>query len=190
MTHRAQHPVTVVTDGACSGNGTADARGGWAAIVVAHDGSEVVLTGTEVPSTNNRMELTAVIEGLAATPAGSTVELVTDSSYVALAISAHWLDAWQRRDWRTAGKKPVANRDLWERLLTQMARHASVSPRLVRGHAGHEMNERVDQLAQDAAATAVAAPPVTEVPAPSVTEVPAPSVDRSTSDDQMGFDLD
>jgi len=166
--------ITVVTDGACSGNGTADARGGWAAIVIAPGGDEVVLTGAEAPSTNNRMELTAAIEGLAAAPAGSAISLVTDSSYVAKAISDRWLDGWQRRGWRTADKKPVANRELWERLLVEMARHASVTPTLVRGHAGHELNERADRLAQDAAASGNATAPPPESP---------------RAGDQMGFDI-
>ena len=166
--------ITVVTDGACSGNGTADARGGWAAIVIAPDGGEVVLTGAEAPSTNNRMELTAAIEGLAAAPHGSAVTLVTDSSYVAKAISDRWLDGWQRRGWRTSDKKPVANRELWERLLVEMSRHASVTPTLVRGHAGHELNERADRLAQDAAASGDASAP------------PAPP---PRAGDQMGFDI-
>lgn len=173
MTHRHQHPVTVVTDGACSGNGTDAARGGWAAIIIAHDGAEVVLTGAEAPSTNNRMELMAAIEGLAAVPDGSTVDLITDSSYLAKAITEDWLGSWQRRGWRTAGKKPVANRDLWERLLVQIARHQEVTPRLVRGHAGHDLNERADRLAQDAAATADATTPPMD----------------GTPSEQMGFDI-
>ncbi len=174
MSHRNQHPVTVVTDGACSGNGTDDARGGWAAIVIAADGSESVLTGAEAPSTNNRMELMAAIEGLAAAPDGSRVELVTDSSYLAKAITDDWLGSWRKRGWKTAGKKPVANRDLWERLLTQLARHESVSPTLVRGHAGHELNERADRLAQDAALTA---------------EATTPPMDGSPPPGQMGLDI-
>lgn len=166
--------ITVVTDGACSANGTDDARGGWAAIVIAPDGAETVLTGAEAPSTNNRMELMAAIEGLAAAPAGSDVRLVTDSSYLAKAITDDWLGAWQKRGWRTAGKKPVANRDLWERLLAQMARHHAVRPQLVRGHAGHDLNERADRLAQDAAATA---------------EATTPPMDGSPYSDQLGLDI-
>lgn len=158
------HAVTIVTDGACSGNGRDDSRGGWAAIIIHEDRSETVLTGAEAPSTNNRMELMGAIEGLAAAPEGSAVALITDSSYLAKAITDRWLDAWQRRGWKTAGKKPVANRDLWERMVTEIARHRSVSPQLVRGHAGHELNERADRLAQDAAASAPAsAPPRAEV---------------------------
>ena len=144
---------TLVTDGACSGNGTDDARGGWAAILTAPDGAETVLTGGEYPTTNNRMELMAALEGLSEAPEGSDVELVTDSSYLANAISKGWLDGWQRKGWRTASKQPVANRDLWERMLVELARHGRVRPVLVRGHAGHEANERADRLAQEAART-------------------------------------
>jgi len=144
-------PITLITDGACSGNGTADARGGWAAILVDATGHELVLTGGEAPSTNNRMELTAALEGLAAAPTGADIELVTDSTYLANAISQGWLDGWQRRGWRTAAKKPVANRELWERMIGELARHARVRTTLVRGHAGHDANERADRLAQQAA---------------------------------------
>src|SRR5215210_2908791 len=119
---------TLVTDGACSGNGTDAARGGWAAIITAPDGAETVLTGGEFPPTNNRMELTAALEGLRALPDGADVELVTDSSYLANAISKGWLAGWSRKGWRTAGKQPVANRDLWERIMAELARHR-VPPR-------------------------------------------------------------
>lgn len=160
----SDHPTdnttyTLVTDGACSGNGTDAARGGWAAILTAPDGKETVLTGGEMPTTNNRMELMAALEGLREAPAGSRVELVTDSSYVANAIMKGWLAGWQRKGWRTASKQPVANRDLWERMITELARHEKVRPVLVKGHAGHEANERADRLAQEAAATAEPAPP-------------------------------
>jgi ribonuclease HI len=152
---------TLVTDGACSGNGTDESRGGWAAILTGPDGAETVLTGGEYPTTNNRMELMAALEGLRATPEGSDVELVTDSSYLANAIGKGWLDGWRRKGWRTASKQPVANRDLWERMLAELARHARVRPTLVRGHAGHEVNERADRLAVEAA---LDAQPRQEVP--------------------------
>lgn len=97
------------------------------------------------------MELTAAIEGLAAAPDGSDVVLVTDSAYVANAIKDRWFDGWQARGWRNSRRQPVANRDLWELLLEQLARHHSVQPTLVKGHAGHADNERADRLAQDAA---------------------------------------
>ena len=171
-------PVTLITDGACSGNGTDASRGGWAAILVGPDGEETVLTGAEMPTTNNRMELTAAIEGLRAAPAGSDVELVTDSSYIANAIAKRWLEGWQKRGWRTAAKGQVANRDLWEQMIEAIARHHAVRPTLVRGHAGHGLNERADQLAQDAALTAVPRPRDPEPPAP-----------PPRAGEQLGFDV-
>ena len=176
------HSVTLITDGACSGNGTDLSRGGWAAILIGADGAETVLTGAEMPSTNNRMELTAAIEGLAAAPAGSDVELVTDSSYLANAIAKRWLDGWQRRGWRTAAKGPVANRDLWEQMIAAIARHARVRPTLVRGHAGHAANERADRLAQEAALTAEPRPPA-------ATGEPAPAPVAGPAGEQLGWDL-
>jgi len=172
---------TLVTDGACSGNGTEAARGGWAAILTTPDGDETVLTGGEFPTTNNRMELIAALEGLRAAPEGSDVELVTDSSYVANAISKGWLAGWQRKGWRTASKQPVANRDLWERMIQEIARHRTVRPVLVRGHAGHEANERADRLAQEAALTAE--PRRDPPPQPETATAPPPA------EGQLGLDL-
>ena len=158
---------TLVTDGACSGNGTDDARGGWAAILTAPDGAETVLTGGEYPTTNNRMELMGALEGLRGRARGlARCELVTDSSYVANAISKGWLAGWQRKGWRTASKQPVANRDLWERMILELARHRSVRPVLVRGHAGHEANERADRLAATPPATPSRAARAASPPAP------------------------
>ena len=171
---------TLVTDGACSGNGTDAARGGWAAILTAPDGSETVLTGGEYPTTNNRMELMGALEGLRAAPEGSDVRLVTDSSYVANAISKGWLAGWQRKGWRTASKQPVANRDLWERMIQEIARHRRVHPELVRGHAGHEANERADVLAVEAARVAE---PRREAPPPPP-PAPLPNDPR-----QLGLDV-
>jgi ribonuclease HI len=170
----------LVTDGACSGNGTDAARGGWAAILTAPDGTETVLTGGEYPTTNNRMELMAALEGLRAAPEGAEVELVTDSSYLANAISKGWLDGWRRKGWRTSAKQPVANRDLWERMIAELARHRAVRPTLVRGHAGHEANERADRLAQEAA---LAAEPRVEAPPPP----PDPPPDPAPG--QLGLDV-
>lgn len=177
-------PVTLITDGACSGNGTDAARGGWAAILVGADGRETVLTGAEMPSTNNRMELTAAIEGLRAAPAGSDVELVTDSSYLADAIRKKWLDGWQKRGWRTAAKGPVANQDLWQQMIAAIARHHAVRPTLVRGHAGHALNERADQLAQEAALSAVPRPRDPDPP-----PVPEPAPPPPRAGEQLGFDV-
>jgi ribonuclease HI len=171
---------TLVTDGACSGNGTDAARGGWAAILTAPDGAETVLTGGEYPTTNNRMELIAALEGLRAAPEGADIELVTDSSYVANAILKGWLASWQRKGWRTASRQPVANRDLWERMIAEMARHRRVRPVLVRGHAGHRANERADRLAQEAARKAR---PRREPPEPAPTTAPPPA------EGQLGLDL-
>ncbi len=173
-------PITLITDGACSGNGTADACGGWAAILIDGAGRELVLTGGEAPSTNNRMELMAALEGLAAAPAGADIELVTDSTYLANAISQGWLDGWQRRGWRTAAKQPVANRELWERMIRELARHRRVRTTLVRGHAGHDANERADRLAQQAALEDHGPPP----PAAPVVVPP------EGRDEQLGFTFD
>lgn len=178
---------TLVTDGACSGNGTDDSRGGWAAILTAPDGAETVLTGGEYPSTNNRMELTAALEGLSAVPEGSAVRLVTDSTYVANAISKGWLDGWQRKGWKTAAKQPVANRELWERMIRELARHRVVSTELVRGHAGHGANERADRLAVEAAKDAEPRRAPEPLPAP----VPAPPARPAPADgqEQLGLDV-
>jgi len=171
---------TLVTDGACSGNGTDAARGGWAAILTAPDGAETVLSGGEFPTTNNRMELMAALEGLRAAPEGAEIDLVTDSSYLANAISKGWLEGWQRKGWRTSGKQPVANRDLWERMIRELARHRRVRPVLVRGHAGHAANERADRLAQEAARDAQPRPPAPDLPEPGA---PPPA------EGQLGLDL-
>ena len=174
-------PLTLVTDGACSGNGTPESRGGWAAILHDAHGRELVLTGGEAPSTNNRMELMAALEGLAAAPPGADIELVTDSTYLANAISQGWLAGWQRRGWRTAAKQPVANRELWERMIRELARHHRVRTTLVRGHAGHDANERADRLAQQAASEDRGLPIV----------LPAdPRPLAPTDDTQLGFALD
>lgn len=134
--------VEMWTDGACAGN---PGPGGWAAILRSGP-HEKELAGGEPHTTNNRMELRAVVEGLRALRRPSSVKVVTDSSYVAQAWNAGWLDRWQRNGWRTGEKKDVLNRDLWEELLAVAAPHTVVFER-VRGHAGHELNERADRLA-------------------------------------------
>lgn len=181
MTNSAlESPITLITDGACSANGREGARGGWAAILRDAHGNERVLTGGEAPSTNNRMELTAALEGLAAAPAGSEVALVTDSTYLAHAISKGWLESWQRRGWRTAAKEPVANQDLWRRMIDELARHAQVTTTVVKGHAGHDDNERADRLAQEAALEEWPT-----VAAPSTESSPTPPVPRWAADDDQ-----
>jgi ribonuclease HI len=135
------------TDGACSGN---PGPGGWAAILVALDDGVVVrqveLSGGDPATTNNRMELQAVIEGLRALERPSTVTVHIDSSYVMDAIVKRWYVGWKARGWRTAAKQPVKNRELWEALLEALERH-TVTWRKVRGHAGVALNERCDELA-------------------------------------------
>ena len=133
--------VEAYTDGACKGN---PGVGGWG-VLLRCGGRERELFGGEAHTTNNRMELTAVIEALTALTARSQVRLYTDSQYVQLGIS-EWIHDWKRRGWKTAGKKPVKNEDLWRRLDALAVQH-SVEWLWVRGHDGHPENERADALA-------------------------------------------
>jgi ribonuclease HI len=135
--------VELYTDGACSGN---PGPGGWA-YLLRHPatGKEVEASGGEAMTTNNRMELTAVIEGLAALRAASRVDLFSDSQYVLNGLK-EWLQGWKARGWRTADKKPVKNEDLWRRLDDLSSRH-EIRYHWVRGHDEHPENERCDALA-------------------------------------------
>ena len=135
--------VIIHTDGACSGN---PGPGGWGAILQS-GGKTRELKGGELATTNNRMELMAAIQALEALTRDCRVELHTDSQYVMKGIS-EWIHNWKRRGWMTADKKPVKNDDLWKRLDTARLRH-QVDWRWVKGHAGHELNERADQLARE-----------------------------------------
>lgn len=137
--------VEIYTDGACLGN---PGPGGWGAILVYGD-REKELSGSEQDSTNNRMEMTAAIKALAALKANCQVDLYTDSTYLMKGMT-EWLADWKARGWKTADKKPVKNADLWQKLEHAASRH-KVCWHWVRGHNGHTMNERVDQLAQQAA---------------------------------------
>lgn len=134
--------VTIWTDGACSGN---PGPGGWGALLI-WNGEEMELRGGGADTTNNRMELTAAAEALEALNRPATVDLYTDSQYVRSGI-AEWLANWKRNQWRTAGRKPVKNVDLWQRLDAAREPHL-VTWHWVRGHAGDEGNERADQLAR------------------------------------------
>jgi ribonuclease HI len=136
--------VTIYTDGACRGN---PGPGGWGA-VLAMDGHEKELSGGALQTTNNRMELTAVIEALAALKRGLEVRVFTDSQYVRKGI-LEWLVQWKARGWRTADKKAVKNQDLWERLEKEAARHR-IEWHWVKGHSGVPENERADRLATQA----------------------------------------
>lgn len=133
--------VEMWTDGACKGN---PGVGGWGALLRSN-GHERELFGGEAVTTNNRMELTAVIEGLKALNQPCQVDLHVDSQYVMQGVTK-WIAGWKRNGWRTADKKPVKNQDLWQALDEQVARHA-ISWHWVKGHAGDPGNERADQLA-------------------------------------------
>jgi ribonuclease HI len=134
--------VVIYTDGACSGN---PGPGGWGAILMFGD-KRKELSGGERSTTNNRMELMAAIQALEALNRPCEVELHTDSQYVQKGIH-EWIHSWKRRGWLTADKKPVKNDDLWKRLDAARLRH-KVDWRWVKGHAGHEHNERADELAR------------------------------------------
>ena len=137
-----QKYVEIFTDGACSGN---PGPGGWG--VVLHFGPhEKELSGGEANTTNNRMELTAEIEGLSALKESCNVLLVTDSKYVADGIMQGWAESWRKNGWRKADKKPALNPDLWGKLLDLLEKH-TVNIKWVKGHAGHPENERCDRLA-------------------------------------------
>ena len=134
--------VLLVPDGAVSGN---PGPGGWAVVLVkgAHRRE---LSGGETLTTNNRMELQAVIEGLRALTRPCRVRVQSDSAYVVNAHRQGWLRTWQRNGWRTSARKPVENQDLWQELLAAEEPH-EITWELVKGHAGHELNERADVLA-------------------------------------------
>ena len=134
--------VTLYTDGACSGN---PGPGGWGAILE-FQGTEKELSGGEAETTNNRMELTAVIEGLSALKEPCIVELYSDSKYVIDGLSKGWAASWQRNGWKKADKKPALNPDLWEKLLKLTTIH-TLHYHWVKGHAENEKNNRCDQLA-------------------------------------------
>ncbi len=135
------HPVDIYADGACKGN---PGPGGWGVLLLA-GGHERELCGGEAMTTNNRMELTAVIEALSALTRRSRVRVYTDSQYVQKGIS-EWIHGWKRRGWLTADRKPVKNADLWRR-LDEVARGHEIEWHWVKGHAGHAENERADALA-------------------------------------------
>ena len=134
--------VTLYTDGACSGN---PGPGGWGCILE-YNGVQKELSGGEAETTNNRMELTAVIRGLEALKESCIVELYSDSKYVIDALQKGWAVSWQQKGWRKADKKPALNPDLWERLLELAERH-TLHYHWVKGHADNPMNNRCDEMA-------------------------------------------
>jgi ribonuclease HI len=137
--------VQLITDGACLGN---PGPGGWACLL-RYNHHKRELVGSEPHTTNNRMELTAVIEGLKAVREPCETEVVTDSQYVKNGIT-QWIHGWKRNGWKTSSKKPVQNQDLWEELDEQVSRH-HVHWTWTKGHADHEDNNRADELATQAA---------------------------------------
>jgi len=134
--------VEIFTDGACSGN---PGPGGWGAIL-RYKGNEKELKGGEAATTNNRMELTAAIKALQALNRACAVDLYSDSNYMRDGITK-WIHGWKRKGWRTADGKPVKNAELWQALEEEKSRH-DVTFHWVKGHAGHEENERADELAR------------------------------------------
>jgi ribonuclease HI len=133
--------IDIYTDGACKGN---PGRGGWGALLE-YDGKSRELFGGEVLTTNNRMELTAVIRALEVLKRRCKVRVHTDSTYVQQGISL-WIHSWKKRGWRTADKKPVKNVDLWQQ-LDELAQKHEIEWLWIRGHSGHDGNERADKLA-------------------------------------------
>jgi ribonuclease HI len=135
------------TDGACSGN---PGPGGWGVLLIAREGGAVVktreLSGGEPLTTNNRMELLAAISALETLARPSAITIVTDSAYVKNGVT-QWIHGWKKNGWRTAGRDPVKNVELWQRLDAAQARH-KVTWTWIKGHAGHEENERADELAR------------------------------------------
>lgn len=134
--------IEIYTDGACSGN---PGKGGWGAVLV-YKNTEKEISGYEKETTNNRMELTAVIMALKALKEPCNVKLTTDSKYVCDAVNKGWVYFWKSRGWKKADKKPALNVDLWEQLLELLSIH-NVEFNWVKGHNGHKYNERCDELA-------------------------------------------
>jgi ribonuclease HI len=134
--------VVLYTDGACSGN---PGVGGWACVLI-YKNHQKQLSGSEKQTTNNRMELKAVIEGLKLLKEKCNVEVYSDSAYVVNAVSKGWIEQWQLRGWKTSNKEPVQNQDLWTALLDLLSKH-KVTFIKVKGHADNELNNLCDKLA-------------------------------------------
>jgi ribonuclease HI len=134
--------VILYTDGACSGN---PGPGGWGALLI-WNGTEKELSGGEADTTNNRMEMMAIIEGLKALKEKCHVKIHSDSALIINAFNQHWITNWQKRGWKKSNKKPVENQDLWKEMLRVMAPH-KVDWIKVKGHSTNELNNRVDRIA-------------------------------------------
>lgn len=142
MTHSGTKKVVIYTDGACSGN---PGPGGWGAVMIWGEHRKELFGGA-ADTTNNRMELQAVIEALGALTRTAHIDLYTDSAYVKNGITS-WIHSWKKNGWKTADKKPVKNADLWQALEAARHKH-EVDWHWVKGHAGHPENERADELAR------------------------------------------
>jgi len=142
---KPQHPVRIYTDGACSGN---PGPGGWAAIVIDGD-EEREISGGEMSTTNQRMELRAALEGLRSLEGQRRVALYSDSAYLVNCFRDKWYIRWQQNGWKNSQKRPVESRDLWEGLIALAATH-DVAWHKVAGHSGDPLNERADRLARAA----------------------------------------
>jgi ribonuclease HI len=138
-------PVEIFTDGACRGN---PGPGGWG-VLLRYKGHEKTLRGSELNTTNNRMELMAAILGLESLNRSCEVVLTTDSKYLRDGIK-QWLARWKKNGWKTATRQPVKNEDLWRRLDKAVSKHDNIHWKWVKGHSGHPENERADQLANEA----------------------------------------
>ena len=146
MTSKEIPHVTIYTDGACKGN---PGKGSWAAVLIFEKGGlklEKEISGVHRHTTNNQMELTGVIEALKTLKQICHVTLYSDSAYIVNAFHQRWVENWQRNGWKTKGKEPVKNRELWEELI-ELCKHHKVTFAKVKGHAGIHYNERVDLLA-------------------------------------------
>ena len=135
--------ISVYTDGACSGN---PGIGGWGVVIIANPDKQILLNGGETNTTNNRMELTAAINAVLYFKEKSKFEIFTDSKYLKDGIES-WINKWKQNGWKTANKKPVKNRDLWEKLDEKIIYH-EIKWNWVKGHANNEFNEKADQLAR------------------------------------------
>ena len=136
--------IELFTDGACKGN---PGLGGWG-VLINNSNNFIELKGTQQQTTNNRMELIAVINGLKSIKENENIEITTDSMYVKNGIN-QWINNWKRNGWKTAAKKPVKNKDLWQE-LDELVQNYSIKWIWVKGHSGHPGNERADQLANEA----------------------------------------
>jgi ribonuclease HI len=139
----SKNRITLVTDGACLGN---PGPGGWASLLLSEK-KEKMISGGEPSTTNNRMELQAVISGLSALKKKCHVTILTDSKYVMDAFEKGWIEKWEKNGWRNASKDPVKNQDLWEDLVSLVCAH-DIKWKWVKGHSGHPENERVDEEAR------------------------------------------